>query len=156
MAEPTSPWFTSYADLLKWAAAPTGSTSANVPGYLPLYQANMPLTGFLGPQRTPGGGFATWLNMGANLDGLEWLIPLLTPNQAPSDIQALTQGQSMDPAHRRQVEDLAVQFARQYEQQNPGTFAKYPTSIEADVEAMDPIKNLFYRSPPVPPAYPGR
>ena len=151
--------FSDYAALLARFANPTGSAEAD---YTPLERANVPLLGFLGPQRTPAtpgnpvGGFATWLNAGMGHKGREWLVPLLTPNQDLQDVQALVQGARLTPEQEQRIYDRAWQFAQQHEAQNPGTFAQYPTSIEATAAALGPSKNLLYRSPPVPPAYPGR
>jgi hypothetical protein len=152
-------WFSQLLDRLSAMAAPTGSAERS---YLPLHQATMPLLGFLGPQQTPAtpdnpyGGFATWLNTSMGHRGQEWLVPLLTPNQDHQDVKALLSGVELTPEQDQRIYSRAWQFARQYETENPGTFAKYPTSIEATAAALGPSKNLLYRFPPVAIQYPGR
>jgi hypothetical protein len=152
-------WFSHLVALLGHFASPQGSAEQY---YTPLHQATMPLQGFLGPQQTasspgdPQAGFATWLNTGIGHQGREWLVPLLTPNQHPDDVKALLSGERLSQEQDERVATRAWEFARQYEGTNPGTFAKYPTSIEATAAALGPSKNLFYRFPPVPERYPGR
>ena len=174
-----TPWFT---DLLRQLATFSGvpdpaqaylGTPALTPEQtpLPLHQATMPLQGFLGPKTPPAtpdnryGGFATWMNLtGGPPAGLNWLFPSLTPNQDPEDVRgmlrddpALRRGHPMeDQARTRQIADLAAQFAQQMERSTPGTFAKYPTSVEALAAALGASKNLFYRQPATQPQYPGR
>ena len=129
-----------------------------LPG-LPLQEAKEPLTGFLGPQRTASGHPATWIHSSMNVGGLEWLIPLLTPNQTTEILRALLSDKPLTQAQRDEAEDKAYQFAVEKERQEPGTFAKYPTVLEAYVAAMSPSKNLIVRPLPewpTPTPLPGR
>src|SRR6266403_1346452 len=122
-------FYSRLVDLANQAANPL--PGAQVEGMLPLHQATMPLTGFMGVQRPHDGGFATWLNQTVNLGGLEWLIPLLTPNQSPEDLAAMLKDmRSLTPEQHRRISDRAVDFGLEQERAQPGTFAKYPTSVE--------------------------
>src|SRR5215470_9630315 len=122
----------------------------NTPGALPLYQAKEPLTGFLGPQRTAQGDPATWMHMGVNIQGLEWLVPLLTPNQSDDDIRALLSGKPLSHEQRARIEMRAIEFAELYEKKHPGTFAKQPSVVEAEREAMGPGKEMLVPDLPEP------
>ena len=141
---------------------PTGGPFDNSmqPGRgLPLYQASMPLTGFLGPQLNNRGGFSTWLNESSNINGMEWLYPLLTPNQSSPDVHALVNNQEISPEHMQLISQLARFFAMQQEQKQPGTFAQYPTVIEALAAALSPGSKDMFAQPvewPQPSMYPGR
>jgi len=129
-----------------------------LPGPLPLQEAREPLLGMTGIQRTASGRPATWMHMGVNFAGLEWLIPLLTSNQSPDALKKLLSELPIPPEQRRQIEDKAIEFAIAREQQAPGTFAKYGTVLEADRAAQSPSKQLIVRDDPMPwkPSYPGR
>lgn len=123
----------------------------------PLYQSRVPLTGYLGVQRTPRGS-ATVMNIGVNIDGQEWLIPQLTPNQDPEDLFALLTGKSLTPEQERRITDRAIEFAMQEERRQPGTFPKYNSilDLEADARGESAGKGMIPALPEPPPALPGR
>jgi hypothetical protein len=135
-----------------------GPQQRSLPQPLPLQEAREPLLGMTGIQRTASGRPATWMHMGVNFAGLEWLIPLLTSNQSPEALKQLLSELPIPPEERRQIEDKAIEFAIARERQEPGTFAKYGTVLEADRAAQSPSKQLIIRDDPMPwkPTYPGR
>jgi hypothetical protein len=121
------------------------------------YQASVPLTGFLGPQRTASGRPATHLNFSANLGGLEWLIPQLTPNQTAEDLRALLSEQELPRDQQERIQRQAIDYALALEREHPGTFPQYASVPEAMAAGMGGMKHLFVRPLPTPrPQYPGR
>jgi hypothetical protein len=123
-----------------------------------LHQAKVPLTGFLGPQRTKRGGAATVMNIGVNLGGQEWVIPQLTPNQDPEDLLALLSEAELTPEQEQRITDRAIEFALEEERRNPGTFAKYNSVLGAEAAARGESAGKGHVAPlPAPrPQYPGR
>lgn len=152
-------WFSDLLTLLSQFAEPTGNAAQD---FLPLEYATMPFLGFRDPQRMPASpewpysSVATWMNTGIGHQGREWLVPLLTPNQDRDDVRTLLEGRRLEKDQEERMYQRAWDFAQKYERAHPGTFAKYPTSIEAQAAAMGASKNLMYKFPPVPPSYPGR
>lgn len=124
----------------------------------PIHESSVPLTGFLGPQRTKRGGAATVMNIGVNIGGREWIIPQLTPNQDPADILALLSEEDLSPAQQQRITDRAIEFAMEYERDHPGTFAHYNSVLDAETAARGESAGKGHVAPlPEPrPQYPGR
>lgn len=122
-----------------------------------MHQSKVPLTGFLGPQRTKRGS-ATVMNIGVNLGGQEWVIPQLTPNQEPEDLLALLSEEPLTPEQERRITERAIAFAMEEERRRPGTFAKYNSVLGAEAAAGGESAGKGHvPSLPAPqPQYPGR
>lgn len=123
-----------------------------------LHQAGVPLSGFLGPQRTRRGNLATVMNITVNLGGQEWVIPQLTPNQDWDDILALLTEQELSEEQEARITDRAIAFALAEEERRPGTFPRYDSVLEAEAASAGesagkavPMPEPFVRA-----RYPGR
>jgi hypothetical protein len=123
-----------------------------------MHQSKVPLTGFLGPQRTKRGGAATVMNIGVNIGDQEWIIPQLTPNQDPEDLLALLSEEELTPEQEQRITDRAIEFAMEEERRRPGTFARYNSVLGATAAAGSESsgKGHIPTMAPVRPQYPGR